>query len=149
MNNIDIQLATDSAKVPSEHLLIAWCNAALQHEHTGAELTLRIVDAEEIRNLNAQYRHKDTYTNVLSFPCELPAACELNLLGDIIICASVVEQEAAEQSKMLDHHWAHMVIHGTLHLQGYDHTNDDDAEIMEALEITILSQFNIANPYAG
>src|SRR5690606_500913 len=111
------------------------------------ELSIRIVDRDEIQALNAQYRHKNTPTNVLSFPCELPPAVDVPLLGDIVICAQVVQEEAAAQHKAELSHWAHMVVHGTLHLLGYDHMDDAEANEMESLEIEILNTLGFANPY--
>lgn len=105
------------------------------------------MNSEESQSLNSQYRGKDKPTNVLSFPFEVPDGIELDLLGDLIICADVVEKEAQEQDKPLLHHWAHMVIHGTLHLLGYDHISDDEAEEMEALEIKLLAHLSIPDPY--
>ena len=112
-----------------------------------AELSIHITDRDEISELNQTYRDKAGPTNVLSFPAELPEELGLPLLGDIVICAPVVEDEAREQGKSLQAHWAHMIIHGTLHLLGYDHINDDDADIMESLEIDILQSFGFQNPY--
>jgi probable rRNA maturation factor len=110
-------------------------------------MTIRVVDEDEIRQLNRDYRGKDYATNVLSFESDLPPELDIPLLGDIIICPAVVQREAAEQCKTLDAHWAHMVIHGTLHLQGYDHIEDSEAEAMEALEIAIMQQLGYADPY--
>ena len=106
-----------------------------------------MVNIDESQQLNKQYRHKDKPTNVLSFPFEVPEGIELNLLGDLVVCAPVIQQEATEQGKVLFDHWAHMIIHGCLHLLGYDHINDTDADEMEALEIKILAQLSINNPY--
>ncbi len=111
------------------------------------ELTIRLVNNEESQQLNLQYREKDKPTNVLSFPFEVPEGIELNLLGDLVICAQVVAQEADAQNKALFDHWAHMVIHGCLHLMGYDHINDKDALEMEALEVEILAKLAINDPY--
>lgn len=148
---LDIQNACADATVPREELFSQWISAALADEdewaHDHAEVCLRIVDAEEITALNLQYRGKDYATNVLSFPADLPAELNLPLLGDIVICAAVVEREAVEQHKASRAHWAHMVIHGTLHLLGYDHIDDDEAECMESREIEILSALNFPNPY--
>lgn len=117
-------------------------------EQAGNEdMTIRVVDSNESQQLNHQYRGKDKPTNVLSFPSDLPEEIGINLLGDLVICAPVVAEEAKQQSKPLLAHWAHMVIHGTLHLQGYDHIEDDQAEAMEALEIKLLQGLNFANPY--
>jgi len=148
---LDIQNACADAAVPSEELFSQWISAALANEHDwphdSAEVCLRIVDAAEINALNLQYRGKDYATNVLSFPADLPAELNLPLLGDIVICSAVVEREAVEQHKVSNAHWAHMVIHGTLHLLGYDHIDDDEAEFMESREIEILSALNFPNPY--
>jgi probable rRNA maturation factor len=124
-----------------------WLDSTLLPENDGVELTIRLVNKNESQQLNAQYRNKDKPTNVLSFPFEVPAGIELNLLGDLIICADIVEKEAIEQNKTLTAHWAHMVIHGCLHLLGYDHIDDTDAQNMEALEIDILAKLGFNNPY--
>jgi probable rRNA maturation factor len=121
--------------------------AAIGDRRNEAELTLRITDSAEVQQLNKTYRDKDQSTNVLSFPADLPPELNIPLLGDIIISAEVVEQEALEQGKSSEAHWAHMVIHGTLHLLGYDHIDDNDAEAMESLETQLLSQLGYANPY--
>lgn len=150
---LDLQLATEQSELcPSEQDLQHWCYLALQEampEET--ELTIRIVDNEESQQLNNDYRGKNQPTNVLSFPFEapldLPAEAELSLLGDLVICLPQVIKEAAEQKKPVENHWAHLVIHGMLHLQGYDHENEQEAEIMESLEITLLAKLNISNPY--
>jgi probable rRNA maturation factor len=112
-----------------------------------AELTIRLVDAEEIQQLNNTYRHKDKPTNILSFPFEAPEFIPLDLLGDLVICHAIIEKEAIEQQKQLTAHWAHIIIHGVLHLIDYDHIEDTEAEAMEALEIEIMQQFGFANPY--
>ena len=120
------------------------------------ELTVRIVDKDEIQSLNKTYRHIDKTTNVLSFPYEdfsfdmvsdVPLEIQLPLLGDLVICHDVVVEEAQQQKKSIEAHWAHMVIHGVLHLKGYDHIDDDEAEIMEALEVSVLKKLNISDPY--
>jgi probable rRNA maturation factor len=113
-----------------------------------AEVAIRIVGIDEGRALNRDYRHKDYPTNVLSFPAELPPGVDLPLIGDLAICAPVVEREAAEQHKRPRDHWAHLTVHGTLHLLGYDHLVDTEAEAMEALETRILAGLGIADPYA-
>ncbi|KZZ36179.1 rRNA maturation RNase YbeY [Oleiphilus sp. HI0086] len=151
---IDLQEASEHPHIPTLSQLSLWVDAALKaslhdrkkHEQE-YELTVRIVDKEESRSLNSQYRGKDKPTNVLSFPFEAPAEIELNLLGDLVICAPVVAKEAAEQSKQEIAHWAHMVVHGTLHLQGYDHIEDDEADMMEALEVKILAELGFPDPY--
>lgn len=143
---LDLENAS-AQKIPSKVAFKQWVTTALKTRRDKAELSLRIVDDEEMRELNKRYRGADYATNVLSFPTDLPPALKLPLLGDIVICAAVVEREAEEQHKASTAHWAHMVVHGTLHLLGYDHIDDADAEIMEALEIQILSELNFANPY--
>ena len=145
---IDLQNACDSQDLPPVELFQQWANAALTAvTEQEFELTIRLVNIDESQQLNKQYRQKDKPTNVLSFPFEVPAGIELNLLGDLVICAQVVEQEAKAQNKALFDHWTHMVIHGCLHLLGYDHINDIDANEMEALEVNILAKLSISNPY--
>jgi probable rRNA maturation factor len=148
MTDIDLQIACEHPGLPTEEAFQQWAELALSGRKDNAELTIRIVDREESQSLNHQYRGKDKPTNVLSFPFEAPPSIpDFPLIGDLVICASVVEQEAKEQGKPEDHHWAHMVIHGILHLLGYDHIEDEDAEEMETLEINILSQLKIPDPY--
>jgi probable rRNA maturation factor len=143
---VDVQLASEG-KSPDLNLFEQWVNAALAHLDEQCELSIRLVDHEESAELNSDYRGKSGPTNVLSFPFESPVPMEPRLLGDLIICVPVVEREALEQNKKLNDHWAHLVIHGCLHLLGYDHIEDDQAEEMESLEITILHTLNIDNPY--
>jgi probable rRNA maturation factor len=135
--------------VPQRSSFSRWVEAALRaaKRRGNAELSIRIVDADEGRSLNRQYRDRDYATNVLSFPIELPDGIKLPLLGDLVICAPVLAREAAEQGKSLRDHYAHMTIHGSLHLLGYDHENETDAEHMEALERKILDTLEIADPY--
>ena len=148
--DLDLQLASTSTQIPSEEQIQTWASAALMTDNgLDMEVTIRIVDAAESQQLNHQYRGKDRPTNVLSFPFEAPPGVELPLLGDLVICAPVVEQEAAEQQKTLTAHWAHMTIHGMLHLQGYDHILDPDAEVMENLEKDLMHQLGFDNPYAA
>lgn len=145
---LDLQLASEAKDLPSQADLILWLNLVLTHHNMDqAEITVRIVDAQESQQLNAEYRGKDKPTNVLSFPFEAPPGIEINLLGDLVICASVVSDEAREQGKALHAHWAHMLVHGCLHLLGYDHIQDDEAEEMEQLEIQLLQQLGIDDPY--
>nr|WP_244360829.1 MULTISPECIES: rRNA maturation RNase YbeY [Alteromonas] len=134
--------------IPSLEQIEAWANAVLVAENTGEqEITVRFTDDEESQTLNHEYRGKDKPTNVLSFPFEVPPGIEMNLLGDLVICVPVIMREAEEQDKTPTNHYAHMVVHGILHLLGYDHIDDADADIMEAKEIRILASLNIGNPY--
>ena len=146
---IDLQLATEHAHCPTLSQLSKWVDATLAATEAipTSELTIRIVDKEESRSLNHQYRGFDKATNVLSFPFEAPPGIELNLLGDLVICAPIVENEASEQGKSQIAHWAHLVIHGTLHLLGYDHIEDDEADVMESLEIAIMNTLGYPDPY--
>ena len=143
---VDVQLASEGVN-PDVALFEQWVGAALTHLDEQCELSIRLVDTEESAELNSSYRGKSGPTNVLSFPFESPVPMEPRLLGDLIICVPVVEREALEQNKKLNDHWAHLVIHGCLHLLGYDHIDDEEAEEMESLEITILKTLDIDNPY--
>lgn len=147
MNIIDIQRVFKSDLQPSDMQLELWVNTVLANLKEEFELTIRIVDETESAELNETYRHKRGPTNILSFPFDVPDGVELNLLGDLVICAPVLEREAAEQNKSLHHHWAHIVIHGTLHLLGYDHIEDAEAKEMESKEIELLQTLSIPNPY--
>jgi probable rRNA maturation factor len=144
---LDLQIATDNNRLPTQDNFELWVRTALGNTMTEAELTIRIVDDVESQNLNSTYRGKDKPTNVLSFPFEAPPEIEIPLLGDLIICASVVEQEAIQQNKPSQAHWAHMVVHGCLHLLGYDHINDAEAEEMESLETQLIENLGFNNPY--
>jgi probable rRNA maturation factor len=141
--------AVPRAGLPSATSFRRWAEAALRgaKRRKPAELAIRIVDLDEGRTLNRDYRGKDYATNVLSFPAELPPGVVVPLIGDLAICAPVVQREAAEQTKSPRAHWAHLTIHGVLHLLGYDHIEDDEAEAMEALETRILASLGIADPY--
>ena len=145
---IDLQIATENIEgLPTEEQIVQWATAAVQPEGDEVEMTVRIVDEPESHELNLTYRGKDRSTNVLSFPFECPDEVELPLLGDLVICRQVVEREAAEQEKPLMAHWAHMVVHGSLHLLGYDHIEDDEAEEMESLETQIMQGLGFDDPY--
>lgn len=148
--DLDVQYAVneDDGEPPSPGLIRNWVEAALRGRRDEAELTVRIVAPDEIRRLNRDYRHQDKPTNVLSFPFDPPDGIDLPLLGDVVICAAVVAREAHEQGKSEQAHWAHMVIHGVLHLLGHDHIEEGEAELMEARELEILQGLGIANPYA-
>lgn len=145
---LDLQIACENPEaLPSEALFERWLAAVLPKFQAQSEVTIRIVDEAESHHLNLTYRGKDKPTNVLSFPFEAPPEIELPLLGDLIICRQVVEQEAIEQQKSTEEHWAHMVVHGCLHLLGYDHIEDDEAEEMEGLETEILAELGYEDPY--
>ncbi|MGD8743529.1 MAG: rRNA maturation RNase YbeY [Granulosicoccaceae bacterium] len=152
---LDLQYEHGQADIPVREQFEQWLRAALAGRIDTAELSVRIVGVEEMTALNRDYRGKDKPTNVLTFPFELPAGlgevddAEMphDLLGDIVICAEVVENEAREQGKAAEAHWAHMVVHGVLHLLGYDHIDPDEASQMEGIEIEILAQLGVANPY--
>jgi probable rRNA maturation factor len=145
---LEIQQVTEAADdLPSEDDFRQWVEAVLPQDHDPVELVIRLVDEAESRQLNHDFRGQDRSTNVISFPFEAPAEVVLPLLGDLVICVQVVAREAAEQSKELRAHWAHMVVHGTLHLLGYDHQNDSEAEKMEGLERDILHSLQFPDPY--
>ncbi|MFB9133519.1 rRNA maturation RNase YbeY [Vibrio olivae] len=145
---LDLQLAVETELgLPQSDQVQRWLEAAILPIKDEAEVTVRIVDSEESQSLNRDYRGKDKPTNVLSFPFEAPPGIELSLLGDLVICRQVVEKEADEQQKPLISHWAHMVVHGSLHLLGYDHIEDDDAEVMESLESKIMQEMGFDDPY--
>jgi probable rRNA maturation factor len=147
--SLSVQFASEADDLPSRAQIRRWVAAALEHP---AELTVRLVDAEEAQALNQDYRDKGYVPNVLTFEYGEIGHDESGrgvLAGDVVICAPVVEREAREQGKPLKHHYAHMTVHGVLHLQGYDHIEPADAEIMESREIAILKQFHIPNPYTS
>ena len=147
MNQIEIQHICKSKDQPDQEQIQRWVDAALDGFNQDTEIVVRIVDEQESAELNQQYRHKSGPTNILSFPVEIPEGIELNLLGDLVVCAPVLEKEALEQHKTLTDHWAHIIVHGVLHLLGYDHIDEIQAELMENKEITILNTLSIKNPY--
>ncbi|MDD7805638.1 MAG: rRNA maturation RNase YbeY [Endozoicomonas sp. (ex Botrylloides leachii)] len=144
---VDLQVATDNQHLPTLDALQAWTTAAIGNRRDSAEISLRIVDLKEAADLNQQWRNKSGPTNVLSFPANLPPELSLPLLGDLVICAPVIEKEAKQQDKELQAHWAHIIIHGTLHLLGYDHIDDQQASEMESLEIKIMEILGFPDPY--
>jgi len=146
-NRIDVQYAITAEGVPAPDEIRHWVECALQGHHSAAELAVRIVDEAEITALNRQYRGKDGATNVLSFTYEAIPGVETGQLGDIVICAPVVAAEAVAQGKALQAHWAHIVIHGVLHLLGHDHHRDREAQEMESLEIRLLADLGFPDPY--
>ena len=145
--SLAVQYASDASDLPTRAQIRRWIHSALSHP---AEITLRFVDEAEARTLNRDFRAKDYATNVLTFEygeTEGRAGSLPRLSGDIVICTGVVAREAAEQHKLVMDHYAHLIIHGVLHLQGFDHEDPADADIMEAREAAILKRFRIANPY--
>lgn len=144
---VDVQIASEDDDLPDPGNVRAWAIAALDGRCEDAELTIRIVDEDESAQLNSQYRGNPGPTNVLSFPFESPPGVDVSLLGDIVVCAPVVRREADEQSKSLSSHWAHMIVHGALHLLGYCHDGEADADEMEAVETRVLDNLGFDNPY--
>lgn len=148
MLELDLQNAS-TATSPAEADFRRWCELALRQRTADSELTIRLVDEPEGRELNHTWRGRDYATNVLSFPADIPEGLlDIPLLGDLVICVPVVEREALEQGKPVAAHWAHMVIHGCLHLLGYDHIDDAEAEEMEMLERELLAELGHPDPYA-
>lgn len=150
--SVDVQIAYESTSVPDPAEIESWLCAAIDRsvDTDNVEVAVRIVDEVEGREINHRFRTQDKATNVLSFPADisgLPAGTP-RVLGDIVICGPVVEREAAEQGKDVRHHWAHMLVHGALHLLGFDHESDEDARVMEALEKELLAAQGIEDPYA-
>jgi probable rRNA maturation factor len=157
---VELQLATGEPDIPGEDDFSKWAELALRatgnsNDLSTREITIRLVDEPESRELNSRYRDKNSPTNVLSFPADIPVelAGQLEaesggrMLGDLVICAPLVNHEAAGQGKLSSHHWAHLVIHGILHLSGYNHIEPDEAQAMETLEKDLLATLGIADPY--
>jgi probable rRNA maturation factor len=145
--SLELQRAVEGGGMPDEEVFRRWAESVLSCHPDPVELVIRLVDEAESRQLNRDYRGKDRPTNVLSFPFEAPPQVATPLLGDLVICAPVVAREAQEQSKSLQAHWAHMVIHGLLHLLGYDHQNDQEALQMESRERELMHRLNYPDPY--
>lgn len=144
---VDLQLACEFDNLPSAEQFQRWAALVLDELKPNSEITIRISDAEESQSLNHSYRGKDKPTNVLSFEFDAPPGVELPLVGDLIICPEVVYRESLEQQKSFHDHFAHMVVHGCLHLLGYDHINDADAQEMETIEKRLLATIDISDPY--
>nr|VFK61084.1 MAG: probable rRNA maturation factor [Candidatus Kentron sp. TUN]VFK70138.1 MAG: probable rRNA maturation factor [Candidatus Kentron sp. TUN] len=160
---VDVQYASMQESLPMYENIRTWIEATLtltantchisrksrhNNDYSDVELTVRIVDEDEGIGLNRRYRGRETATNVLSFPCNVSTILNLNLLGDIVICAPVVEREASMQyERPYNAHWAHMVIHGTLHLLGYDHQSAIEARYMESMETVVLTELGFPDPY--
>lgn len=143
--HLDVQIVSDDEDIPGTKDFEKWVRAIPSEIQTTA--CLRVVELSEAQALNNQYRNINKATNVLSFPAEIPSQIDINFLGDIVICAPIVKSEALNQNKNLSAHWAHLLTHGILHLQGYDHEDEQSANEMESLEVEILSTLNISNPY--
>jgi len=143
---LDLQNESAASSVPAAEQVRQWLKAALQADYARLEQTIRIVDESESRALNQQFRGRDSATNVLAFPADSDLL-DYDCLGDLVICAPLVAAEAKAQGKTEDAHWAHLVIHGMLHLQGYDHQTATQAARMEALEVEILDTLGYTNPY--
>ena len=149
---VDVQLAADDESIPTADVIAIWVNRAIDAAGSASnmEVSVRVVDADEMQQLNSEFRDQDKPTNVLSFPAGdlagLPDEAQ-RPLGDIVVCAAVVADEAQQQGKTQSDHWAHMIVHGTLHLLGFDHESDSDAIEMESLEIRIMTDHGIASPY--
>ena len=143
---IDFEDATGICPIASDQV-VSWVESLASEIEEASELVIRVVDANESQKLNKTFRDKDYPTNVLSFPADIQLPEGPTILGDITICLPVVKREADEQSKRFDQHFAHMVVHGCLHLMGYDHEDEDDADQMEAKEIGILEILGYSNPY--
>lgn len=154
MVTVDVQVASGDSDIPAAAVIRDWVEAAAEQAGTrgNVEIAVRVVDRDEIRALNSRYRRQDKVTNVLSFPAGpiegLPAG-GARPLGDVVVCAAVVADQAAAQGKRLEDHWGHMLVHGTLHLMGFDHEEEGDAAQMEALEAAILASRNVMDPYTG
>jgi len=143
---LDVQRATTVQPLPENRQFEIWVATALR-DHAPAVLTVRLVEIEEMHQLNRRFRGKDAATNVLSFPADLPDTIELPLLGDVVLCAPLVAEEARLQGKSPEAHWAHLTIHGVLHLLGHDHQEPGEASVMEGLEIKLLESLGFPNPY--
>ena len=151
--DVTIHVDRDQADAPDDESFRIWVMSALSGGHSNrlegnsAELSIQLVNSDQMTDFNTRYRDKHTDTNVLSFPVDADLQHRTGLLGDLILCDEVINREAAEQAKPRDHHWAHITIHGVLHLLGYDHVDSKSANVMEGIEINTLKKLGIANPY--
>ena len=149
-----VHIDRDADATPADEAFELWVSAVFDHtpaptpSEISPELSIRCVELDEMTEANSRFRQKTGATDVLSFPVDPDLIQKTGLLGDILICAPVVTAEAERQGKDVSHHWAHLTVHGTLHLLGFDHIEDDQAQRMEALEIAILNSLTIPNPYA-
>jgi len=147
MLQVEVQYAVSADRLPTPKQFHRWVDAVLNDNGKEREVVIRIVGDAESARLNEQFRHRPGPTNILSFPFEAPDAVRTSLLGDLVICAPIVAGEAHEQGKTAEAHWAHMTVHGVLHLLGFDHIGEQDAMLMEQKEIDILHTLGIASPY--
>lgn len=148
-SGVEVQRACAASGVPPPATLVKWAEAALDGRSDGTRMTVRVVDEAEGARLNERYRGRSGPTNVLAFGFDAPEVPSVGILGDVVVCAPVAAREAVEHSKRLDAHWAHLVVHGTLHLLGYDHDEPGSAREMEALEREILHRLGYPDPYAA
>ena len=147
---VDLLNASDESDIPTAKDFQYWAECALSHLENNEQsvvLSIRLIDEKESAELNNQYRQKQGPTNILSFPYLSPFPEAGNFLGDLAICSTLVRKEALEQAKQLTDHWTHLLVHGVLHLKGFDHEEDDDALVMESMEQTILAKLGIEDPY--
>ncbi|HET6724991.1 MAG TPA: rRNA maturation RNase YbeY [Gammaproteobacteria bacterium] len=147
--DVHVESAWAEGRAPDEGEFSRWAAAALTGRRDAAEVSVLVVDRDEGAALNLRYRGREGPTNVLSFPADLPPGIELPLIGDLVICGPVVESEAAAQNKTVEAHWAHLTVHGVLHLIGYDHQDDAEAAVMEGLETHILAELGYKDPYTA
>lgn len=136
-----------TANLPAECDILRWASAAIAAVDAASEVTIRVVDREKMKNANKEWRKQNKATNILSFPADFPSQTGINYLGDLLICADVLLEESQLQEKSLHAHWAHIVVHGMLHLQGFDHIDTQQASEMESREVEILATFGYNNPY--
>lgn len=147
MNKIVIQRNSKIKSLPSKQQFVTWANEVLSKRKKNYELVIRIVDNKESRYLNKKFRCNDKPTNIISFPFEHPPGIKTDFLGDLVMCAPLIRKEAKEQNKTFTSHWAHLTIHGVLHLLGYNHLTTKDAKKMEDLEIKHLEKLGLSDPY--
>lgn len=147
MCNVILQKINKASSIPTKKQFKTWIAQVLPASKKNFEIVIRVVDTKEITQINKKYRKKNKPTNIISFPFEQLPGIKTSILGDLIICAPLVKEEAKLQNKIIKDHWAHLVIHGVLHLLGHDHENDTEADQMERLEIKLLKKLGIANPY--
>ena len=145
--NVDIENVSSYEDIPDQKCFHRWVSASLSNYKKSAEVAIKIINEAESAKLNYRFRKKNCATNILSFPADLPKSLNFPLLGDLAVCVQVVMREAIEQNKEINAHWAHMIVHGSLHLIGYDHEDDLAAKNMEALEIKILGDLDFPSPY--